>query len=118
MFLFTVYIKEAHACDEWKLGNRICIPQHKTTADRLEAAKLMVNEMNFRIPTIVDTIDNTFEETFAVWPEKFIIMNNEGTIFSTSDPETYGHSPVTFRNQILQFLETDGNSTDNKSNYV
>lgn len=105
MFFVTIYIKEAHACDQWKLGNRINIKQHQSSEERVEATKLMMKEMNFRIPTIVDSIENGFEEAFTVWPEKFVLIDNEGNVFSQSKPETYGHSPTTFRTHIEAHLE-------------
>lgn len=115
MFVITIYIKEAHACDQWKLGNRINIKQHQTSEDRVDATRLMMKEMNFRIPTIVDSIENGYEEAFAVWPEKFVIMNNNGIVEYQSKPETYGHSPTKFRELIELYLSRTNPPSDKAS---
>ncbi|KAF0973428.1 hypothetical protein FDP41_008132 [Naegleria fowleri] len=97
VFFLTVYIKEAHACDEWKLGDNICIQQHKSIEERLDATKLMMKGLNYHIPTVVDGIENSFEKMFAVWPERYILLeNNDAKLLHVSNPEAYGHNPQTF----------------------
>lgn len=72
-----MYVVEAHASDQWPLGKRVCVvPQHKTLEDRMNAAKLMISERKYRIPLVVDPIENNFEEAFCCWPERFYIVQN------------------------------------------
>ncbi|KAL9649087.1 hypothetical protein ABK040_008464 [Willaertia magna] len=101
-----IYIKEAHACDEWKLGNRICIKQHKTVEERQNAAIEMIKELNFEIPTYLDSIDNSFEELFAVWPERYVLIDpkKENEVLFISYPEKYGHSPYRLEQSIEGYL--------------
>jgi len=104
VFFLTIYIKEAHAADQWKLGDKIVINQHKSNEERLQATKLMIESMNFKIPTIIDTVENTFEELFAVWPERYILLEREGDNFKLnyiSSPEAYGHNPITFKQHLI-----------------
>jgi len=75
---------EAHAVDQWKLGDIVKIPQHKTLQDRIAAAKLFQEENNYRIPLVVDAIDNNFNETFSTWPERgYIIYQGQMAYVST-----------------------------------
>ena len=62
MDFVTVYIREAHASDEWPLGTAICIAQHKTIEDRLQAARDFVRQFEWTVPCAVDTMDNTFNQ--------------------------------------------------------
>jgi len=74
----TVYIKEAHANDQWPLGNEVVISQHKTVEDRINAAKLFQQNTNYLVPLVIDTIENTVNDTYAMWPEKaFIIVDGK-----------------------------------------
>ncbi|KAG2379117.1 hypothetical protein C9374_007755 [Naegleria lovaniensis] len=105
VFFLTIYIKEAHACDEWKLGDKICIQQHKTIEERLDATKQMMQSLDFHIPTAVDGIEDGFEKMFSVWPERYILLeNNNAKLVHVSQPEAYGHNPQTF-NLVLAGYE-------------
>ena len=39
----AVYIREAHASDEWPLGSHVCLTQHQTLADRLQDRQNLAN---------------------------------------------------------------------------
>lgn len=71
-----VYISEAHAVDEWPLGNKYCVKQPRDMETRLTIAKEFVENFNFKIPMLVDTMDNQFDLLFASWPERFYIVRN------------------------------------------
>ena len=97
-FLF-VYVMEAHASDEWPLGNqRSCFEQHKTIEARMEAAKhyravrmnagLCATDVNIlaasQAPFVCDSMQNSFYETFGAWPEGHILINtNHQLVVST-----------------------------------
>jgi len=94
-YFVTVYIVEAHAIDEWPVGDPLKITQPLTTAERVGVARAFVQEYNFQIPLLVDTIENSFSETFAAWPIRFFIVQN-GKIIFKAQPDgmsTYDSSP-------------------------
>jgi len=70
----TVYIKEAHAVDQWPLGKDVVISQHQTEEDRINAAKLFQQNTNYKPPLVVDTMENNVNDTYAMWPEKAFIF--------------------------------------------
>ncbi len=74
-----VYIKEAHACDEWKLGTRVEIPQHKTLQERINAAKLLQEQLHLpqEIQIYCDGMDNQFKEQYCCWPMRWLLIRNE-----------------------------------------
>jgi len=67
---------EAHASDEWPLGTRTVIPQHRSTQARIEAAKSFQEKYNWPIPMVVDTISNDFHNVFSAWPERLFVIEN------------------------------------------
>jgi len=71
-----VYISEAHASDEWPLGTKFCYAQPRTIERRLKFANEFVNDFNFKLPVLVDTMGNEFDSLFAAWPERFFIVEN------------------------------------------
>jgi len=82
----TVYISEAHATDEWPLGNLVKIPQHKSLDDRITAALMFQKENQYQPPLVVDTMDNSFNSCYAAWPERgYIIYDGELAYISRAD---------------------------------
>jgi len=74
----VVYVSEAHAIDESPLGSSVCIPKHKNIEDRIEVAKkYLVEERKCKIPVLVDTMNNDFEEVYKGWPERFYIIQGD-----------------------------------------
>ena len=71
-----VYIREAHASDEWPLGTVCSRPQHKTIEDRLAAAREFATNCAFDTIMVVDSISNEFNNVFAAWPERYFCVHN------------------------------------------
>jgi len=81
-----VYVSEAHAIDEWKLGDKVKIAQHKSLNDRILAANLFKDENDFHLPLVVDSMENHFDKTYAAWPERaYIIFQGKMTYISKCD---------------------------------
>jgi len=101
----AVYIAEAHAQDIWPLGNKVCLNQHKTLEERLQAAKNFQKDYKFQIPILVDKMDNNFDSLYASWPERFYIIEN-------GKMEVIGFPTIEFgydRQQICRWLENRQN---------
>jgi Iodothyronine deiodinase len=93
----TVYIKEAHPTDEWQMKDNekegVCYPQPKTTAQRLAIANDFVRRFRFPIPLLVDPIENTANQVYAGWPERFYIIDENGKIAFKGEPGPFGFHP-------------------------
>jgi len=90
-FVF-VYLFEAHATNEWPLGDAIKINRHETIADRIAAAKLLREKYNSECDIYVDDMNNTFNSAYCAWPERFYILSmasvtTPGTVEPTVYPE-------------------------------
>ena len=91
----AVYIREAHAVDEWPIsssrfahdGNAVAVQAHKTLADRAEAARSFKDAFKFRMPLLLDGIENGFEAAYAPWPIRFFIIQ-DGEVLLVSEPKS------------------------------
>ena len=87
-----VYILEAHASDEWPIGDVTSIPQHRTIAARAEAAR----ECLRRYPAlhdwtfVLDDMTDSFARTFAAWPIRFFVANHHARLTFIANTEQGG----------------------------
>lgn len=72
----VVYLMEAHAKDQWPLGNHVEIEQHKSLEDRIAAAEAFIKRFDCKVPVLVDTMSNQFNDLFAAWPERFFVIHD------------------------------------------
>jgi len=80
--IVTVYITEAHAKDEWPVGESISIcNQPKSMEERLAIANTFVKKHEFKVPMLVDTMSNTFQKVFAAWPIRFYIIQRGKIVY-------------------------------------
>jgi len=80
-----VYGAEAHAVDEWPISEAPRdFKQHKTNADRLVAARALVED--FSLPKELatnfwaDDIANGFDAAYASWPFRFWVLSSEAVL--------------------------------------
>lgn len=88
-----MYICEAHACDEWPIGSSVVIEQHKTIEDRSEACAQCCDALNIRLPTVLDSIENDFNNTYACWPLRFWLID-QGVIEHVAMPKEGAYDPA------------------------
>jgi len=109
-----VYIAEAHAQDEWpisssryavqkKKGLPIIINQPKTNEERLESANLFVTDFEFRIPTVIDSIDNVFDVHYSPWPLRFYVIDG-GKMAYIAQPKQCSYDLAHLRSWLLELL--------------
>jgi hypothetical protein len=94
-----VYISEAHASNEWPLGDHVAVTQPTTLEARLENARGFVRATGFPLPLLVDGMEDTFRDAFAAHPERFFVLSAEGTLLLKGQPLEGGH--VTSANSPL-----------------
>jgi hypothetical protein len=79
-----IYIKEAHADDEWqveknKIGN-VVFKQPQTFEERMVLAKAFQEAMGTKTTILVDDISNTANAAYAAWPERIYVLAPDGKI--------------------------------------
>jgi len=73
----AVYITEAHARDEWPVGPSISFcSQPRTLEERCQLAEKFINTRLYRVPMLVDAMENNFQKAFAAWPFRFFIVKD------------------------------------------
>jgi Iodothyronine deiodinase len=82
----TIYIKEAHP-------EGVCYLQPKTLEDRLAIARDFRRRFDYRVPLLVDGMDNRAEKLYAGWPERFYIIDESGRIVYKGEPGPFGYHP-------------------------
>lgn len=101
----TIYIKEAHAEDEWQVkANRemdIYYSQPVTLGERLRIARDFVDHFGFNIPLVVDGIENAAEEAYAAWPLRIYVVDEASRIVYKSRAGEDGFDLV----ELAQWLD-------------
>lgn len=72
----VVYCQEAHALDEWDIGSKYKVNQHKILEERINAAKYMQNEFGYHHKLLIDQMSNIFQDTYASWPTRYYLIKN------------------------------------------
>lgn len=93
----TVYIKEAHAEDEWQMDDNVeddvCYAQPRTLEDRLRIARDFVQRFDYSIPLWVDDIADEAKTVYAGWPERLYVIGADGRIAYKGEPGPFGFHP-------------------------
>ena len=104
----TVYVREAHASDEWTLDmnekSGISYPMPKTLEERLIIARRAKEELmdaNARV-YVDDVQDNTLNRAYAAVPIRICVIDTRGNlVFRTKGTGPFGYKPEEF----ASFLE-------------
>lgn len=79
-----VYIREAHAKDEWAMEQNeaagISVTQPRSGAERTAVARKFVRDLKVSIPTVVDDMDDTVGRAYGAWPERLYVIDPDGTV--------------------------------------
>ena len=79
-----IYIKEAHADDEWqveknKIGD-VVFNQPQSFEERLILAQAFQEAMGTETTILVDDITNVANAAYAAWPERIYVIGPDGRI--------------------------------------
>jgi hypothetical protein len=79
-----VYIREAHAEDEWCMEENthegVCFPQPRTLPERRAAAQAMISALEIEMPVAVDDLDDAVAIPWGAWPERLYVIDARGRI--------------------------------------
>jgi hypothetical protein len=74
----TLYIKEAHPTDEWQMPSnekdQVCYTQPRTTEQRIAIANDFTQRFQYKIPLLVDPIEDEVNRVYAGWPERLYVV--------------------------------------------
>ncbi len=102
-----VYIREAHATDEWVMPDNvddgINIPQPLTHEERVQAALAMRSAMGIEFPIAIDGLDDTVMNAYGAWPERLYVVGPDGHVAYQGGQGPWGYSP----DEVAAFLNTN-----------
>lgn len=78
----SVYVAEAHAADEWKLGSELCYLQPKTLEQRLRIAKDFIANEKFAQTLVVDLMNNNAAAAYNAIPERIFVIQDGKIVYS------------------------------------
>ncbi len=97
MAFYFVYIREAHASDEWQMDDNIkedvVIAQPKNEAERKGAALSCSTRLKLSMPLLTDRIDNRVDALYAAWPERMFVIGRDGKIAYAGKQGPWGFKP-------------------------
>jgi hypothetical protein len=82
----TVYIREAHPTDEWRMKSNekekdnVCYAQPKNIGDRVAIANDFTKRFKYPVPFGIDKMSNAANDEYAAWPERLYIIDENGCI--------------------------------------
>jgi len=71
----------------------VCYRQPTTLAERVAIANDFLARSGYRIPIMVDDMDNAAEEAFAAWPERLYVIDEAGKVVYKGDVGPFGFDP-------------------------
>lgn len=96
-----MYVAEAHAKNEWPVGQQISrIDQPTSLEQRVTAAKRFVEVHGVRMPVLVDTMSDEFLHTWGAWPFRFYGLDAAGCV--ALKPQPGQDSPSCYNLQELE----------------
>ncbi len=102
-FLF-VYIREAHASDEWQMPSNVTenvvLVQPATLPKRRDAAKQCCERMSLSMPTVVDDVHDPVDSAYAGWPERMFVIDARGRIVYAGKQGPWGFKPDEVRDWL------------------
>jgi thiol-disulfide isomerase/thioredoxin len=100
-----VYIREAHASNNWQstINERedVKLTEPKTLAEREQHADLCRRKLSLHFPTAVDDLHNTVEKLYHAWPSRAFLVGRDGVILWSSLLDELSFRPAELESAIL-----------------
>ncbi len=108
---FVVYIQEAHPSDGWQMDinvdEDVVFAQPKTADEREHVAEACTLNLDLSIPTLVDDMENSTDESFAALPDRLYLVGVDGKIAYGGAPGPWGFRPDELEAAIKEALASD-----------
>ena len=106
-----VYIREAHAADEWVTPNNpqegISVVQPVVQSERDNVAAECGSRLDIAFPIVVDDMDDTVNKLYGAWPERLYVIAADGTVAYQGDYGPWGFAPDEMRAALMEQLGGD-----------
>jgi hypothetical protein len=100
----TVYVREAHATDEWQMKSNVkddvCYAQPKTLEQRVAIAKDFTGRFKFPLPFGIDDMSNAADNAYAAWPERLYVIDETGHVAYRGGMGPFNYKPAEVRDWL------------------
>jgi len=94
---YFVYIREAHASDEWQMEENVkddvVFTQPKNDPERKIVASSCATRLKLSMPVLVDGIENRADDLYAAWPERLFVIGKDGKVAYAGKQGPWGFKP-------------------------
>jgi len=109
-----VYVREAHACDEWEMEDNVkagvSLAQPRSDGDRRSAAARFVSDSRLSIPVVVDAVDDAASAPYGAWPERLYVLDASGRVIYRGGPGPFEFRPEEVE-EVLKGLAATGTAS-------
>lgn len=88
--------------------DKIVFNQPKTDGERKAAAKVLVEQLQYRIPVGLDPIDDRVGKAFAAWPERIYVIGAGGRILYKGGLGPFDFQPEEIEAPLAAYLKANG----------
>ncbi len=75
------------------LDEGVCFLQPKTVEERNAVAKSFIQEMRFKVPLLLDTMDNATAERYGALPDRLVAIDKNGIVTYAGAIGPHGFDP-------------------------
>ncbi|MDP6444689.1 MAG: hypothetical protein QF805_12925, partial [Pirellulaceae bacterium] len=105
---YTIYIREAHPTDGWRLTFNdqfgIKATQPKSFDERLALADQCSSSLQLLCPMLVDTIDDKVAKAYAAFPDRLYLIDRCGKVAYKGGRGPFGYKPRELERSIVMLL--------------
>lgn len=100
-----VYVREAHALDEWVTPDNtkdgIAVPQPLAPSARCDAATQMCTRLDVTMPTVTDTLDDRVSTLYGAWPDRVYVLDEHGVVVHKTAIGPFGFKTADVREVLV-----------------
>lgn len=82
----------------------VCFLQPKTVEERNAVAKSFIQDMKFKIPLLLDTMDNVTAEKYGALPDRLVVIDKNGAVAYAGAIGPQGFDPGAWQATILKVV--------------
>ncbi len=113
----TVYTAEAHTEDGWKLAHQydndveytneedFCFYYAQSIDDRRKIAKWLIEKKQFKMPVVLDSIENGLLKAYNSWPIRLYIID-DGKVVYCGEQGPFGYDPGSVDRTLENLLDS------------
>jgi len=91
---YLVYIQEIHPSDGWQVLSNVqddvLFEQPETIDEKAEMAGVCLLNLNLKMPTLLDGMDNDVDLKYAALPERLFVLDAQGNVAWRSEMGPWG----------------------------